>query len=158
MEDQAVTTAMIAAVAAWAGVGVNACIAVIALKDQIKLPYRISTTQRMILQTLAQYSERTMDAYEIYILTLHPESYQDYAQFKRGYKPAPMLLPGGTFRMNLASLERKGAITAIVLPTQSRNSELVHYRITDRGWSKLRKWSGDFDLEVFEGSGQINGG
>lgn len=134
---------VIIALAAWAGVIVNAIIATMVVKDQITLPYRLNKDQRLILETLAKGSEWAQSAEGLTKLIFDHGEYQTLEQEN--------LVESGSrsFRYNLSYLERKGAVVACFIPAQGThiNPAEVYYRITYKGWRKLGKWTKETSIQ-----------
>ena len=139
MQDSAVLAAALAAAAAWVGVFINAGIAYMALRDQIRLPYRLNGERRIILQFLARNSERAVSAQVLSNQVLNSDEFELYVQTRsrRAVESVTREL-----RRNLLFLENKGAISVVFVPAQGSNLDPaeVYYRITIRGWRKLGKW------------------
>ena len=131
---------IIAAAAAWAGVIVNGIIAMMAVKDQVQLPYRLNGDQRLILQTLARNSEQALRAQNLTQIVFEQDEYNMLLQ-EGGGRGIETL--SRRFRYNLSYLERKGAVSATFIPAQGTNLDPteVYYRITHRGWRKLGRWT-----------------
>lgn len=144
---------LITAGAVCAGVVVNAVIACIALR--LQWPYPLDNEHKAILRILAINSDVAMTARAITLKGMEVDPHQADTIFPwkstREWTAELLAQPeieGMTrsWRRKLAYLESKGAVATIVvgeiekgLSKQYGTSD-VQYRITHKGWQKIKPW------------------